>query len=116
MFLVAIVVIAAIVALRPQFEYLKVEINKGVLSNTPTITDYGNPVYLPQGSYFQYPTMVKYEKCEVVETGSYYLRAGTTYEDPSAIQITKGKSSYEICNNLRGTSIEVVYALYREDQ
>ncbi len=112
--LVAIVVFTALMLLYPYIEYFETEGNRGILSSAPVIYDHGSPVYLPEGSYFSKYILVDYESCEEVDTGPYYLKVGTTYEDPSVITVEKTPSSdYQICNNLRGTSIQVIYAFYK---
>lgn len=112
--LVAVVLIAAFMILYPYTEYFETQGNKGILSTAPVIYDYDSPIYLPEGSYFSKYIMVDYNSCKEIDTGPYYLKVGTTYEDPSVITVEKTPSSdYQICNNLRGTSIQVIYAFYK---
>lgn len=112
--LVAVVVIAALMVLHPHVEYFETQGNKGILSTAPVIYDHGTPVYLPEGSYFSKHIMVDYNSCKEIDTGPYYLKVGTTYENPFIVTVEKNSSSnYQICNNLRGTSVQVIYAFYK---
>ena len=112
--LVSIFIIGILLFFAPYLDYFKFNGNKGALASAPIIYESDNPVYLPPNSYFAHFISVDYGICEIINTGPFYLRVGTPYEDTSFVVVTKeGSSSYKICNNLRGTSIEVVYAFYR---
>ena len=110
--LVAIIVIGALMILEPILG-VATAVNKEALSMAPIIYDYGNPIYLPMGTQVNSYIKVDYEECQTIQSGKHYLKAGTTYQDPSVIKIThQDDGTYEICNDLRGTSIDVIFDLY----
>ncbi len=109
--LVSIVVIAALMILGPILERA-LSPNKEALSKAPLISQSGNPIYLSSEEGVNRFIVVDYKECTSIVSGNYLLKAGTTYEHPESITVTRNGDTYEICNNVRGTHIDVAYALY----
>lgn len=111
--LVAIVIILVLNVFTPGINYFTSQSNKGILSTAPVIYESGRPVQIPIDSYFVNDVYVEYGNCLDVSSGPYYIKVGTTYSDPNIITVSKSDSHYAICNNLPGTSVQIIYALYK---
>lgn len=106
--LVSVVVIAALMIIRPAVEQALGGANQEILKNAPVNT----PVHLDniEGGYATY---VDYDDgdCLQVNVGANRsIKVGTTYDNPKVITINHDDGRYTICNNARGTILKIYWA------